>query len=425
MHRFHVIICFVEFILGGFYLMINIAVAQSGGPTCAINASLAGVIKEALADKRIDKIFGSLNGIDGIQNNRLIDLSDKIHNEQELELLKCTPATVLGSCRIKLKSHIDDKTTYEAIFKAFDEKNIGAFFYIGGNDSMDTVKKLSEYAEEINSDIKIVGIPKTIDNDVAITDHSPGYGSAAKYIATTVSEIMRDSSVYNIKSVTVIEIMGRDAGWLTASSALPRANGPPSPQLIYLPETPFSVDRFVEDINRLHNSYNSVVIAVSEGLKNEDGQYAASGHLSEMVDVFGHKYLSGLGKFLEGVVRARIGCKVRSVELNVMQRCSSHLSSKTDLDEAELIGQEAVKASFNGVTGKMMIFKRISTQPYKIEIDSSDISSIANKEKLFPQEWINEEKNNISDKAVEYILPLIQGEVQIPTRNGLPVHIEI
>jgi len=405
--------------------MINIAVAQSGGPTCAINASLAGVIREALSDDRIEKVFGSKNGIDGIINDNLVDLSEQVNDEYSLGLLKCTPATLLGSCRIKLKPHCEDEATYETIFRTFEKNNIKAFFYIGGNDSMDTVHKLSLYAAQKGIDVKVVGIPKTIDNDVAITDHTPGYGSAAKYIATTVSEIIKDSSVYNLKSVTIIEIMGRDAGWLTASSALPRVNGQPAPQLIYLPEVPFSIDKFINDINKLHETENSVVVAVSEGLKDESGQYAASGHLSEAVDVFGHKYLAGLGKFLETVVSGRIGCKVRSIELNVMQRCSSHLSSGTDLDEAETVGREAVKASFNGVTGKMMVFKRVSTSPYEIKVESCDISLIANKEKLFPLEWITEDKNNVSDKALDYILPLIQGEIITPTKNGLPIHLEL
>lgn len=405
--------------------MINIAVAQSGGPTCAINSSLAGVIKQALDDNRIEKVFGSRNGIDGIINDRLIELNKKTCTDEWLNLLKCTPASVLGSCRIKLKSYDEETDTYKTIFNNFKKNNIQAFFYIGGNDSMDTVQKLSEYAQKNNIDIRIIGVPKTIDNDVAATDHTPGYGSAAKYIATTVAEIIRDSAVYNVKSVTVVEIMGRDAGWLTAASALPRANSQPSPDLIYLPERPFNIDAFINDINRLHEKQNSVVVAVSEGLKDDQGGYVANGHLSETIDVFGHQYLAGLGKFLENLIKERIGCKVRAVELNVMQRCSSHLSSKTDLDEAELIGEEAVKASFRGVTGKMMIFRRLSTVPYKIEIDSFDISTIANKEKLFPSEWINEQGNNICDEAVQYILPLIQGEVQVPTLNGLPVHITL
>ncbi|MDO5559021.1 MAG: 6-phosphofructokinase [Oscillospiraceae bacterium] len=404
---------------------MNIAVAQSGGPTCAINSSLAGVIKEALQEERIGSVFGSRNGIEGIINDRLVNLDKETCTDEWLNLLKYTPASVLGSCRIKLRSSAQDADTYKTIFENFKKNNIGAFFYIGGNDSMDTVQKLSEYAAQNNIDVRIIGIPKTIDNDVAATDHTPGYGSAAKYIATTAAEIIRDSAVYNVKSVTIIEIMGRDAGWLTAAAALPRANNQPAPDLIYLPETAFSTQKFIDDINNLHEKQNSVVVAVSEGLKDENGEYAANGYLSETVDVFGHQYLAGLGKFLENLVKEKIGCKVRAVELNVMQRCSSHLSSKTDLDEAELIGAQAVKASFRGVTGKMMIFRRISTVPYKTEIDSFEISTIANKEKLFPVDWINDQGNNINDEAVQYILPLIQGEVQIPTKNGLPVHITI
>lgn len=405
--------------------MFNIAIAQSGGPTCAINASLSGIFSEALKYSKIDKIYGSFNGINGILNKKLIDLKNEIKNNEDLYLLKHTPATVLGSCRKKLPECSDDSSCYKKIFDVFNKHNIQAFFYIGGNNSMDTVKKLSEYAKTISSNIKIMGVPKTIDNDVMATDHTPGFGSAAKYITSTVSEIVRDSIVYDVPSVTIIEIMGRDAGWLTASTSLLRKNGSHAPQLIYLPEKAFSVEKFVEDIKKLHQTTNSVIVAASEGLKNEAGDYVANGHISDVVDVFGHKYLAGLGKYLENIVKTQIGCKVRSIELNVMQRCASHMASKTDLDEAELIGQEALKEALKGETGKMMAFKRISNNPYRIEIESVKIDNIANKEKFFPAEWINTDNNNVTDEAIEYFLPLIQGEVLTPMKNGMPIHFHL
>ncbi|HPY85137.1 MAG TPA: diphosphate--fructose-6-phosphate 1-phosphotransferase, partial [Ruminococcus flavefaciens] len=312
--------------------MMNIAVAQSGGPTCAINASLVGVFKEALKVAEIDAIFGSINGIEGIIENHLVDLKSTILTNNDMELLRQTPSTVLGSCRYKLPDWSEDEEVYKRMLETLKQRNIGAFLYIGGNDSMDTVNKLSAYFAMNDVDIKVIGIPKTIDNDLCITDHTPGFGSAAKYVATTMHEITRDSIVYSIPSVTIVEIMGRHAGWLTASSAVLHAMGESAPHLVYVPEVPFSLENFLKDVRQEMSKHKAVIIAVSEGIEVPEGVQ------SGVVDNFGHKYLSGIGKYLEDVVRSEIGCKVRSIELNVMQRCSSHLGSKTDIDEAEAVG---------------------------------------------------------------------------------------
>lgn len=404
---------------------MNIAAAQSGGPTSAINASLAGIFSEAKMTEGIDKIYGSLNGIEGIINGNLIDINDFIRTNYDLELMKLTPSTVLGSCRYKLPSVDENEEVYEKILSCFKKYDIGIFFYIGGNDSMDTVSKLSEYFKKNNIDIKVIGIPKTIDNDLKCTDHTPGFGSAAKYLAVTLQEITRDSSVYNLPSVTVVEIMGRDAGWLTASSCVLRANGEESPHLIYLPEASFTDEKFLNDVRGELDKNNTVIVAVSEGIKSDNGSYAAEAFQSGADDAFGHKYLSGIGKYLETLIRNEIGCKVRSIELNVMQRCASHMVSKTDVDESFRIGSEGVKAAVAGNTGKMMAFRRMNGLPYFCSVTAVDVKDVANKEKKFPSEWINSEGNNVTDEAIDYFLPLIQGEVSIPMQNGMPVHIKL
>jgi 6-phosphofructokinase 1 len=403
---------------------VNIAVAQSGGPTCAINASLLGVFKGGIKSEGIDIIFGSLNGIEGIINDDLIILNDYVKTYLDLEKLRQTPSTVLNSCRYKLPDFTEDSAIYEKITANLKSHGIGAFFYIGGNDSMDTVNKLSKYFTENKISIKVIGIPKTIDNDLMITDHTPGFGSAAKYVAATVQEIVRDCSVYSINSITIIEIMGRDTGWLTAASAVLRVNGEIAPHLIYLPETHFSIQNFIKDIKRVQQSRRAVVVAVSEGVVLEEGDINSE-FFNETSDEFGHRYLSGIGKTLENIVRRELGCKVRSIELNVMQRCSSHISSKTDIEEAEQIGVEAVKSALNGKTGKVMYFKRISNSPYTVVIDSVDVCEIANKVKYFPLGWINSAGNNVTDEAVDYILPLIQGEQDIHYLNGVPIHFKL
>lgn len=399
---------------------MNIAVAQSGGPTCAINASLVGVFTQALKTAEIDAIFGSINGIEGIIKDNLINLKTMIKTNEEIELLKQTPSTVLGSCRYKLPDPDESGEVYEKIIACFEKHDIKAFFYIGGNDSMDTVDKLSKYVSKNGSDVKIIGIPKTIDNDLCCTDHTPGFGSAAKYTATTVQEIIRDSSVYSIESVTIIEIMGRHAGWLTASTCVLRANGEAAPHLIYLPESKFNAEKFLADVRREQAKHKAVIIAVSEGVELEDDEFR-----SGATDNFGHKYLSGVGKRLENLVRDEIGCKARSIELNVMQRCSSHICSKTDIDESVLIGASGVAAALRGESGKMMAFRRISDVPYVVEVDAVPASNVANKEKMFPKEWITADGTDVNENAYKYFLPLIQGELVIRKENGLPVHFKI
>ncbi len=400
---------------------MNIVVAQSGGPTCAINATLLGVFRHAAKYDEIENIYGSVNGIEGLILDNLVNLREVICDDDDVELIRQTPSTVLGSCRYKLPAPTADSDVYEKILATLHAHIITAFFYIGGNDSMDTVMKLDRYFKENSIDIVAIGIPKTIDNDLPVTDHTPGFGSAAKYVATTMQEIIRDSSVYAVPSVTIVEIMGRDTGWLTASSAVLRVNGEPAPHLIYLPERSFSVKQFLHDVREAQKNYHAVIVAVSEGIElnwDEIGEDYQSGK----TDNFGHKYLAGVGKALEKLVSREIGCKVRSIELNVMQRCSSHLSSKRDISEAERIGGSAVKLALDGISGQMVVFHRVTNRPYNIRIDSVDIAEVANRVKYFPQEWINETGNNVTEEAIEYCLPLIQGEQVLRMRNGLPIH---
>ena len=398
---------------------MNIAVAQSGGPTCAINASLVGVFRESLKEPTIDAIFGSINGVEGIIHDHLIDLKTMILTNEDMELLRQTPSTVLGSCRYKLPDWQEDDAVYQQIVHCLKRRQIGAFFYIGGNDSMDTVQKLSAYFREKKLDIKVIGIPKTIDNDLCITDHTPGFGSAAKYVATTMQEIVRDSSVYSMPSVTIVEIMGRHAGWLTASSAVLHAYGDPAPHLVYVPESHFSEKKFLRDVEQEMAKHKAVIVAVSEGVAVPEGVQSGA------VDYFGHKYLSGIGKYLEQLVREKIGCKVRSIELNVMQRCSSHLCSKTDIDESEQIGAAGVQCALSGETGRVMVFRRIHDMPYTVVMEPADASQIANREKFLPREFLTPAGNNISDKAMPYFLPLIQGELNLQMHGGIPKHFTI
>lgn len=399
--------------------MMNIAVAQSGGPTCAINASLVGVFRESLKVPEIDAIFGSVNGIEGIVNDHLIDLKSFIRTNDDIELLRQTPSTVLGSCRYKLPDWNEDSSVYEKIVNTLKQRRIGAFFYIGGNDSMDTVNKLSKYFQEIGLDVKVIGIPKTIDNDLCVTDHTPGFGSAAKYVAATMREIVRDSSVYSIPSVTIVEVMGRHAGWLTASSAVLHALGETAPHLVYVPEAEFSLEGFMKDVRQEMAKHKAVIVAVSEGIEVPEGVQ------SGVVDNFGHKYLSGIGKYLEDAVRSEIGCKVRSVELNVMQRCSSHICSKTDIDESEAVGAAGVRCALSGETGRVMIFRRVSDMPYTVVIESANSGDIANKEKFLPADFLTPSGNNIADGALSYFLTLIQGELNLVMEMGVPRHFTI
>ncbi len=404
--------------------MRNCIIAQSGGPTVAINASLAGVISENITGHFFDTVYGSLNGITGILDGRVLNLSEISSSQNDfIDTLKVTPAMYLGSCRHKLPAISENSEEYKKIFSFFDEFEIDTFFYIGGNDSMDTVLKLSDYARKIGSDVKVIGIPKTIDNDLIGTDHTPGFGSAAKYIASSIREIAHDTYIYPVKSVTIVEVMGRDAGWLTAASALARNEYSAAPHLIYLPEKPFDIEAFIEDVQKLLKTNNSVVVAVSEGIRDKDGNYiSASGTVT---DNFGHQQLSGAGKALEGIIADRLGIKVRSVEVNILQRCASHLASLTDLDESMEQGRKAHLLSQAGESGVMVVLKRTSDDPYLTETDCLDIHKIANEVKSVPTDWINPEGNDVNEKMLTYLRPLITGEPKVRYENGLPVYLSV
>lgn len=409
--------------LGGLF-MSNCLIAQSGGPTSVINASLSGVIDAAINNKSINKIYGSIYGISGLLNDNIIELNPIFEGHKDLiDVLKTTPGMYLGSCRFKLKNESIDASQYKTIFSVFEKYNIKHFFYIGGNDSMDTALKLSDYANKYNIDIKIIGIPKTIDNDLFITDHTPGFGSAAKFVATSILEIAHDTYIYDMESITIIEVMGRHAGWLTAASALARTHYHDAPDLIYLPEVPFSPDAFLNDIKAVQKKKKNVIIAVSEGIKNDMGEFITASTSTK--DSFGHSQLSGTGKALETLVAVQLGCKVRSIELNVLQRSAMHIASQTDIDESLLVGQKAVESAINGETGKMVSIKRISNNPYSIEIESVDVHLVANKEKLIPRDMINSEGNNITQELINYIKPLIIGEPVLPYENGVPRYLDI
>ena len=400
---------------------MNVVVAQSGGPTSVINASLLGVYRQALQWEGVQTVYGSRNGIEGILNGNLVPLNEHIRSDEDMALLRQTPAAVLGSCRHKLPAPEQDPAVYAKIREQLEHYRIGAFFYIGGNDSMDTVYKLSSYFQSVDCPVRVIGVPKTIDNDLMGTDHTPGYGSAAKFVATGMLEIIRDCSVYDLDSVTIVEIMGRDTGWLTAAAALPRLNGEQAPHLVYLPEVPFSVSRFVEDVCRVQQHSRNVIVAVSEGVDID----AVGEYQSGKVDNFGHKYLSGVGKCLEDIVRTRIGCKVRSVELNILQRCAAHICSRTDVEEAEQVGAAAVRAAMDGATGEVAVFRRRSDAPYLVDFGHVPVAQVANLVKYVPREWINEAGNNVTEAALRYIRPLVQGELPLYTVNGLPKHFRL
>lgn len=399
----------------------NAIVGQSGGPTAAINASLAGVIRGCLACAQIETLYGAFHGVEGMLKDDICDLLASCHTEEQLELLSHTPAAALGSCRKKLPKLGTDDAVYEALFSFFRAHNIRYFFYIGGNDSMDTVAKVYAYAKAHDYEICVMGVPKTIDNDVEGTDHTPGYGSAAKYIATSVAEILRDCAVYTVPAVTIVEIMGRDAGWLTAAAALPRAVYGVCPDLIYLPERPFSYEAFFADVKAALQKHPNVVVAVSEGIRTQDGTYVGASAQNGVTDVFGHQYLAGTGKALEHAIKREIGCKVRSVELNILQRCAAHFASETDLRESVQVGQAAVVAACAGESGKMMCFVR-RTGAYACDTVPKAIEEIANRVRYVPDAFINAAGNQITDAGVAYLLPLIQGEPALQYENGLPKH---
>lgn len=399
----------------------NVIVGQSGGPTAVINASLYGVVSEALAKEAdFEKVYGMVNGIEGFLNGQVMDMKP-LEKSGELTLIKTTPGSYLGSCRYKLPEDLEDQV-YPELFEKFAEYGIGYFFYIGGNDSMDTVSKLSRYAEKTGSDIRFIGIPKTIDNDLVHTDHTPGFGSAAKYVASTVREIAVDASVYdNKKSVTIVEIMGRHAGWLTAASVLARKFEGDNPALIYLPETAFDTEKFLSDVRAALEKTANLVVCISEGINDGKGTFICELASDVGVDTFGHKMLTGSGKYLENLVKDRLGVKVRSIELNVCQRCSSAMMSDTDLSEAAASGAYGVKCALAGETGKMIAFRRGSGEAYRIDYVTEDVNLICNEEKTVPAEWITGNGSDIGKEFVEYALPLIRGEVEVPKKDGLPL----
>lgn len=401
----------------------NVLVGQSGGPTAVINSSLAGVYKTA-KELGVNKVYGMLYGVQGLLEEKYVDLDEHFHSELELEVLKRTPSSYLGSCRYKLPDMNTSSDVYEKIFTVLNKLNIEYFFYIGGNDSMDTIKKLTCYAASINSKIRFIGVPKTIDNDLEITDHTPGFGSAAKFIASTMKEIIRDGLVYDIKSVTIVEIMGRNAGWLTGAASLAGEQGNGGPDLIYLPECPFDLDDFVAKVNKLQEVKKAIVIAISEGIKLADGRYICElTKASNSVDSFGHATLSGAGSFLATYLSNKLGCKTRAIELNTLQRCASHMASLVDITEAFQVGGAAVNLALQGETGQMVTLKRISTNPYLCTTDHYDVSKIANLEKKIPADWIDLDKVYVRSEFIDYVKPLIMEELTPIMIEGLPKHL--
>ncbi len=401
----------------------NVIVGQSGGPTAVINSSLAGVYKTA-KDRGAKKVLGMLHGIQGLLEERYVDLSEHIKDNLDIELLKRTPSAYLGSCRFKLPEIHDNREIYDKIFEILNKLEIEYFFYIGGNDSMDTIKKLSDYALLNGSYIRFIGVPKTIDNDLVATDHTPGYGSAAKYIGSITKEVIRDGLVYDQQNVTILEVMGRNAGWLTGASALARCEDCEGPDMIFLPEVTFDVDLFMKKIAELHKKKKSVVVAVSEGVKTADGRYVCEQTDGiEFVDAFGHRQLTGTARYLAEKINKEVGCKTRAIEFNSLQRCASHIVSRVDITEAYQVGGAAVKEAFDGETGKMVILKRISDDPYICVTDLYDVHKIANAEKKVPREWINETGDYVTEAFINYAKPLIQAELTPIMTEGLPRHL--
>lgn len=403
----------------------NIIVGQSGGPTAVINSSLAGVYKTA-KERGFHKVYGMLHGIEGFLDEMYVDLSTQIHSDMDIELLKRTPSAFLGSCRFKLPEIHENPEIYEKIFSIMNKLEIKVFIYIGGNDSMDTIKKLSDYAIVKGHEQKFLGVPKTIDNDLALTDHTPGFGSAAKYIAASTKEVIRDAMglSYKRKMITIMEIMGRNAGWLTGATALAKTEDCCGPDLIYLPEIPFDVDRFPKKCSDLLEKKPSIVIAVSEGIKVPDGRYVcqlAGG--SDYVDAFGHRQLAGTAGYLASFLAAKTGCKTRAVELSTLQRSASHMASRVDINEAFMVGGAAVKAADEGDSGRMVVIDRVSDDPYMSAAGIYDVHKIANNEKLVPRSWVNREGNYVTREFIDYVEPLIQGDYQPFMVNGLPQHL--
>lgn len=403
----------------------NVIVGQSGGPTAVINSSLAGVYKTAI-DRGARKVYGMLHGVQGLLEERVVDLSQHITSDLDIDLLKRTPSSFLGSCRYKLPEIKDGTELYDKIFKILEKLEIEYFFYIGGNDSMDTIKKLSDYALLNGSQIRFMGVPKTIDNDLAVTDHTPGFGSAAKYIASITKEVIRDGLVYDQENVTLLEIMGRNAGWLTGAAALAVGEDCEGPDMLFLPEITFDVEHFMKKVTDLQKEKKSVVVAISEGVKIADGRYVCElTDNIDYVDAFGHKQLTGTSRYLAGRISKEMGCKTRAIEFNSLQRCASHIVGRVDITEAFQVGGAAVKAAFEGETGKMIILKRVSDDPYICITDIYDVHKIANVEKKVPREWINEAGDYVTQDFVNYVRPLIQAELTPMMVDGLTRHLRL
>lgn len=406
-------------------VMGNVIVGQSGGPTAVINSSLAGVYKTA-RDRGAKKVYGMLHGVQGLLKEQVVDLSEHIRSDLDIDLLKRTPSSYLGSCRFKLPEIKGNTDIYDTIFEILEKLEIEYFFYIGGNDSMDTIKKLSDYAILNSSKIRFMGVPKTIDNDLAVTDHTPGFGSAAKYIASITKEIIRDGLVYDQQNVTLVEVMGRNAGWLTGAAALAKCEDCEGPDMLFLPEITFDVDAFMEQVAKIHETKKSVVIAISEGVKVADGRYVCElTDNIDYVDAFGHRQLTGTARYLAEKISREVGCKTRAIEFNSLQRCASHIVGRVDITEAFQVGGAAVKAAFEGETGKMVILKRISDDPYLCVTDIYDVHKIANVEKKVPREWINQEGNYVTQEFINYVKPLIQAELTPMMVDGLPRHLRL
>ena len=404
--------------------MKNIIVGQSGGPTAVINSSVAGVY-EAGIELGSSHIYGMVHGIEGFLKGEYVDLKDILDNEK-IELLKRTPSAYLRTCRYKLPPINKDKDVYEKIFNKLDELEIDYFFYIGGNDSMDTIKMLSDYAKDNGKSQKFIGIPKTIDNDLPITDHCPGYGSASKYIATSIKEIIRDNSSFGVEkpTVVIVEIMGRHAGWLTAASALAKGEDSEGVDAIYLPEYDFDLDEFKDRVKKLAKTKSSVVIAVSEGITTSDGKFVCElADDNRAVDAFGHKQLSGCAKTLADIIHDETGLKTRAIEFSTLQRAATHIASLTDINEAYKVGYEAVMAADDGNTGMMVVMKRKDSKDYEIEYNLYDIHDIANVEKKIPMEWIDTKNKTLTKEYIEYARPLIMGELEPIYKDGLPTHL--
>ena len=404
----------------------NAIVGQSGGPTSVINASLAGVF-ESCKSRGADIVYGMCNGVAGLLEERVVDLSTLLTDDLDIELLKRTPSSFLGSCRYKLPDWHTDEAVYKKLFAILEKLDIGYFFYIGGNDSMDTIAKLSRYGQQVGSNVRFIGVPKTIDNDLCLTDHTPGYGSAAKYIATILKEVIRDSSVYNIRSVTVAEIMGRHAGWLAGAACLAGGEDCEGPDLILLPEVPFDQDKFLARVDELQRVKSNVIIAASEGVKTADGTYLCDlVSTAGQLDAFGHKaILSGTSRYLSELIHDKLQCKSRAIEFSTLQRCASHLASRTDVNEAYAVGGAAAAAAFAGESGRMIALKRVSNYPYQCITESVDVQQVANLEKKVPLEWITPDGMQVTEAFEEYARPLILDEVTPVYVNGTPRHIRL